>query len=95
MAISEVYLSDIEQNDPAYMVRLVAVRKGTSGHLEQDVLHMEVCAVESTFSRTQFTVAGADPKQVSDSGFNHEASMFTFNLDEMIDALQLLKNHGL
>jgi len=95
MPVSELYLSDIETNDPEYVVRLVAVRKGDSGHLEQDVVHMEVCHVESTFSRTQFTAVGADPKVDSDSNFGHEKCMFTFNLDEMIDALQLLKKHGL
>jgi hypothetical protein len=94
MAIEEVYLSDIEHDDPKYVVRFVAVLKGEKGHLDHDVLHMEICEVESTFSRTQHTAVGADPKVNSDSNFEYNKSMFTLNLDEVIDTLQMLKKYG-
>ena len=94
MPIQELYLHDQESTDPEYMIRLAPALDNGSIPIGRDKIHLEICTVESTFSRTHYTALGADPKEYSDSKFDYNKCMFTFNLDELIESLQLLKKHG-
>ena len=90
--IDRVYISD--SDDPTCTRRLeVCAIAASDGGFKGEVI-LRIVTDESTFSRSEYVAAGADPDEFSDSSFDYGASMISVDLEEFADMVELLRKHA-
>ena len=106
MPIQDIILTDLDPptNIPVYeKVLRLRVVKDANGKLGCDLLYLDMQVVHEdfdTYTATNIGSAGKN-KRFDSSGFTDRTTEekciggMVLDLDEVIDALQLLKNHGM